>query len=85
MALAAELSRAKTPPERLSVRATVVLGQSEEKGFHIAESALVVRARVPGATGPGFEAAARAADASCPYSKLIRASGEVRLDAELEG
>jgi osmotically inducible protein OsmC len=44
---------------------------------------LKVRAKVPGATPPDFQAAAEAAKAGCPISRLLKA--EITLDAKLEG
>ena len=84
MSLAGELTRVGTPPERLDVRATVTL--DEVDGSHrIVASQLHARARVQGMTGATFGEAAYAADEGCPFSALIKASGTVTVDAELEG
>jgi osmotically inducible protein OsmC len=82
--LATELTRRRTPPGRLSVRSTVVLDEVEGVGHRIVESQLTVRAAVPETDGDGFRAAVEAADAGCPFSALVRASGEVSVDAKLE-
>ena len=82
--LATELTRRRTPPGRLSVRSTVVLDEVEDVGNRIVESQLVVRAAVPGADAGAFRAAVADADAGCTFSALIRASGEVSVDAKLE-
>jgi osmotically inducible protein OsmC len=84
MSLAAELTRAKTPPERLSVRATVVLDEVEGEGHRIVASDLLVRARVPDADAEAFRAAVDAADAGCTFSALVKASGSVSIDAGLQ-
>jgi lipoyl-dependent peroxiredoxin len=81
--LATELTRRRTPPGRLSVRSTVVLDEVEGVGHRIVESQLVVRAAVPGADADAFRAAVADADAGCTFSALIRASGQVSVDARL--
>ena len=83
MSLAGELAR--TPPERLDVRATVVMDEVEGKGHRIVASRLDVRARVPGLDQETFSQAVEAADAGCPFSALIAASADVAIDATLEG
>ena len=83
MSLAAELTRAKAPPERLSVRATTVMDEVAGAGHRIVGAILTVRA--PADLGrEAFEKAVRAADDGCPFSQLIKASGTVTIDAELE-
>lgn len=84
MSLAAELTRARTPPERLIVRAQIVMDEVEGQGHRIVASNLIARARVQGADDAGFQAAVEAADVGCPFSALIRASAEVTVDAGLE-
>jgi osmotically inducible protein OsmC len=84
MSLAGELAGAGTQPERLDVTATVIM--DEVGGSHrIVASELHARARVQGMDRAAFERAARAADEGCPFSALIKASGTVTIDAELEG
>ena len=82
MALANELLKAETPPERLEVSATCVM---DEVGSHhrVIASQLEIMGTVPGADDDGFRAAVRAADEGCPISALIRASAEVRISASL--
>jgi osmotically inducible protein OsmC len=82
--LATELTRRRTPPGRLSVRSRVVLDEVEDVGHRIVESQLVVRAAVPEADAEAFRAAVADADAGCTFSALIRASGQVSVDARLE-
>lgn len=84
MSLAGELTRAKLPPERLAVRATIVMDEVEGQGHRIVGSDLSVRARVPGADDASFASAVDAADAGCPFSALIKASGSVSVDAALQ-
>lgn len=82
--LAGELARAGLSPERLDVTATVTLGEVD--GSHrIVASDVHARAKVEGADAAALEQAARAADEGCPFSALIKLSGEVNIDVELEG
>jgi len=83
MSLAAELTRAKAPPERLTVRAEVVIDEVEGGNHRIVSSALTARARSRIGKDE-FRAAADAADAGCPVSALIRGSATVSVDAALE-
>ncbi len=83
MSTAAELTRDRTPPERLDVTVTVVM--DEVDGSHeIVASHVTIRARA--ATGAeAFSAAVERADAGCPFSRLLkRAGAEVLVNAELE-
>jgi lipoyl-dependent peroxiredoxin len=82
--LATELTRRRTPPGRLSVRATVVLDEVEDVGHRIVESELTVRAAVVGTDAEGFRTAVADADAGCTFSALIRASGTVSVEAKLD-
>ncbi|HXF97648.1 MAG TPA: OsmC family peroxiredoxin [Gaiellaceae bacterium] len=83
--LGSELARAGTPPERLEVRCTVTMDEVQGAGHRIVASAITARGWVPGADAEGFAQAAREADSGCPFSALIRASGEVTVHATLEG
>jgi len=83
--VAGELTRAGWPPERLDVRANIVMDEVEGKGHLIVESQVRVRARVPGIDQGAFPGIVEEADAGCPFSALIRASARVSIDAELEG
>jgi lipoyl-dependent peroxiredoxin len=85
MSLAGELAQAGTPPERLSVTATVTLDEVEGGSHRIVSSELHARARGEGIDAVGLERAAEAADAGCPFSALIKASGTVNVNAEIEG
>jgi lipoyl-dependent peroxiredoxin len=84
MSLAGELANAGATPQRLAVRANVVM--DEVDGSHkIVASQIHARARAEGVDGARFAGIARAADAGCPFSALIKASGTVTIDAEPEG
>ena len=83
MSLAAELTRAKAPPERLTVRAEVVIDEVEGGNHRIVSSALTARARAR-IEEDAFRAAVDAADAGCPVSALIRGSATVSVDASLQ-
>jgi len=84
MSLASELTRRRTPPGRLTVRATIVLDEVEGEGHRIVESQLAVQAAVPNSEEGAFREAMAAADEGCPFSALIRASGTVSIDAQLD-
>jgi osmotically inducible protein OsmC len=83
MSLAAELTRAKAPPERLTVRAEVVIDEVEGGNHRIVSSSLTARARAR-IGNDAFRAAVDDADAGCPVSALIRGSAAVSVDASLE-
>ena len=84
MSLAGELTRDRTPPERLDVRSTIVMDEVEGEGHRIVASEIRVRAIVRGTDDGAFTDAVRRADEGCPFSALIRASGTVSIDATLE-
>jgi lipoyl-dependent peroxiredoxin len=84
MSLAAELTQAGTPPERLDVSAACTV--DEVDGRHLVTAVeLVVRGRVPGIDTETFERTAAEAEQGCTMSTLVRASAEVTVDATLEG
>jgi osmotically inducible protein OsmC len=82
MALAMMLGEQGCTPDRLDAEARVTLAEVAD-GFAVTASHLTVRGQVPGATAELFEAAADAAKAGCPISKLLNA--EITLDARLAG
>ncbi len=84
MSLAGELTQAGTPPERLDVRATVIVDEVENAGHRIVASELRASARVPGLSREDFDRAVDHADEGCSFSALVKASGEVTVRAELE-
>jgi osmotically inducible protein OsmC len=85
MSLASELTQAGTPPERLRVTATVTLDEVEGGSHRIVSSQVRARARGDGIDAVSLERAASTADAGCPFSALIKASGTVDVQVELEG
>jgi osmotically inducible protein OsmC len=84
MSLAAELTRDRTPPERLDVRCTIVMDEVEGEGHRIVGSELQVRARVRGSDDGAFADAVQRADGGCPFSALVRGTATVSIDATLE-
>jgi osmotically inducible protein OsmC len=84
MALAAELTRDRTPPERLETEITVVM--DEVDGSHeIVASTVAIRARAS-SDPQAFAAALERADQGCPFSRLLKKAGvEVTVNGELEG
>ena len=83
MSLAAELSRLRLEPRRLSVSATCVMDEVEGKGHLVVASELRVRADVPGLEAAILDEAVARADAGCPISTLIRGTATVELAYEL--
>jgi lipoyl-dependent peroxiredoxin len=83
MSLAAELTRAKAPPQRLTVRAEVVIDEVEGGNHRIVSSSLTARARAQ-IGQDAFHSAVADADAGCPISALIRGTATVSVDATLE-
>jgi organic hydroperoxide reductase OsmC/OhrA len=84
MSIAAELTRAKAPPERLEVHVTVVM--DERDGSHeIVASNVDVGARAA-IDRAGFDEAVQRGHAGCPFSRLLqRAGADVQVNASLEG
>jgi osmotically inducible protein OsmC len=85
MSLAGELAGAGSPPDHLDVRATVTLDQVEDGSHRIVASNLLARARVKETDQATLERLAQSASEGCPFSKLIEASGQVTVNATLEG
>ena len=83
--LAGELTQAGSPPEQLDITSKVVMDEVEGQGHVIVESQLRVRARVAGIDEEAFRRVVAEADEGCSFSKLIKASAKVSIDAELEG
>jgi lipoyl-dependent peroxiredoxin len=82
MALSAQLGTAGKTAESIQTEATVTLDKTDA-GFTITAVHLKVRAKVPGASPPDFEEAAKNAKSGCPVSRLLKA--EITMDAKLEG
>jgi osmotically inducible protein OsmC len=83
--LAGELTQAGSPPEQLDITSNVVMDEVEGQGHVIVESQLRVRARVADIDEEAFRRVVAEADEGCSFSKLIKASAKVSIDAELEG
>lgn len=83
MSLAAELSKLRLEPRRLSVTAMCVMDEVEGRGHLVVASELRVRADVPGLDEATLHEAVERADAGCPISTLIRGSAAVSVSAEL--
>ena len=82
--LGSELARVGTPPERMHVHCTITMDEVEGSGHRIVASHIAARAVVRDADAETLAGAAQAADASCPFSALIRASATVTFEAVLE-
>lgn len=80
MALSAQLGNAGMTAESIDTSATVTLDKTDA-GFTITSSHLDVTVKIPGADKAKFEAAAKAAEAGCPVSRVL--SAKVTMDAKL--
>jgi osmotically inducible protein OsmC len=85
LSLATELTSAGSPPEHVDVTCTVTMDEVEGKGHVIVDSTLEALARVRSVDADAFRRAVEAADEGCSFSKLIRASASVSVNARLEG
>jgi osmotically inducible protein OsmC len=81
MALVNELSKAGLTSENIRTAAALKLEQSES-GWTVTQIHLDVTVKLPNANKDKFEAAARAAKANCPISRLLNA--KITMDAKLE-
>jgi osmotically inducible protein OsmC len=79
MALSHALAGAGTPPERLSVSATVTF----VPGTGITKSVLDVEGSVPGVDEDGFREAAENAKDGCPVSQALKNNVELSVSARL--
>lgn len=82
MALSGQLGNAGRTAESIQTEAIVTMDKTDA-GFTITAVHLKVRAKVPGATPPDFQAAADAAKSGCPISRLLKA--QITMEAKLEG
>lgn len=80
MALSAELGKAGITPESIEATATVTMDKTDA-GFTVTASHLQVAAKIPGADPNAFNAAAAAAKAGCPISRLLNAN--ITMEAKL--
>lgn len=83
MSLSAALSRAGTPPNRISTTSRVHLEKVGE-GFKITRSELTTEGEVPGIDQQAFTEAAEGAKANCPVSQALTGV-EITLEAKLVG
>lgn len=83
MALSGGLGRARKPPERLEVSATVTFDKADA-GWRVVSSALSVRGRVPGMDAAAFQQAAEAAKDGCPVSQALNGNVALSVEATLE-
>jgi lipoyl-dependent peroxiredoxin len=82
MALSAELGKVAITPETIHTTANVTM-ENTEKGWTVTEVHLGVIVKLPNGDAAKFEAAANAAKAGCPISRLLNA--KITMDAKLEG
>jgi len=82
MALSAGLEAAKTPPTRVSTKASCTVEKVGD-GFRITKMRLEVRGEVPGLDQAGFAAAADKAKDGCPVSQALKGNVQMELDARL--
>jgi lipoyl-dependent peroxiredoxin len=75
MALSHELAQAGTPPESLSVSATVTF----VPGTGITKSVLDLQGSIPGVDEDRFREAAEAAKENCPVSQALKGNVELEL------
>ena len=81
MAFSAELGKAGITPESIHPTATITMDKTDA-GWTVTESHLDVAAKIPGVDPAKFTAAANAAKAGCPISRLLKAN--VTMNARLE-
>jgi osmotically inducible protein OsmC len=81
MAFSAELGKAGITPESIHTTATITMDKTDA-GFTVTGSHLDVTAKIPGGDPAKFTAAANAAKAGCPISRLLKAN--VTMEAKLQ-
>jgi lipoyl-dependent peroxiredoxin len=81
MALSAELGKASITPESIETSATLSLDKLDS-GWSVTQIHLDVAAKIPGADPGKFTAAAEAAKAGCPISRLLNT--KITMDARLQ-
>ena len=80
MALSAELGKASITPKSIHTTANLTM-ERLEAGWTVTAIHLDVNARIPGGDKERFEAAANAAKAGCPISRLLNT--KIAMDARL--
>ena len=84
MSLAGVLSGAGTPPGHLQTTVTIHMDEVEGQGHQIVASHVEMTAAADGLDDAALQAAVEKADASCPFSALLkRAGAEVHVSARL--
>jgi lipoyl-dependent peroxiredoxin len=83
MALGLVLAGEHTPPERLAVDAVITLEEADGS-YSITSSELEVVGRVAGIHQAAFEQAAQEAEQTCPVSRALAGSVEIRTHTHLE-
>jgi len=81
MACSAELGKAGITPESIHTTANITMDKTDS-GWTVTESHLDVAAKIPGVDPAKFTAAANAAKAGCPISRLLKAN--MTMNARLE-
>ena len=81
MAFSAELGKAGITPESIHTTAIITLDKTDA-GWTVTESHLDVLAKIPGVDPAKFTAAANAAKAGCPISRLLKTN--VTMNATVE-
>src|ERR1051325_416359 len=80
MAFSAELGKAGITPQKIETTATLTMDKLDT-GWSVTGIHLDTTAMIPGADRAKFEAAANAAKAGCPISKLLNT--QITMDAKL--
>jgi osmotically inducible protein OsmC len=83
MAFSNNLAKAGFPPEHVDVRVEITFTK-QEIGWTVTESAITVRARVPGVDEATFQEAAEGARTGCPIARALNPSIDVSVEATLE-
>ena len=83
MALGSVPARERTPPERLAVNAVVTL-EKVDGTYTITRSELEAVGRVPGIDEAAFARATQEAEQTCPVSRALAGSVEIRSRSRLE-
>ena len=83
MALSGQLEAVQLTAQSIHTKATLSLDKAE-KEWTVTAIHLDVTAKVPGADGAKFEAAAQKAKAGCPISRLLGAAAKISMEARLE-
>jgi osmotically inducible protein OsmC len=83
MALSGELGKAGLSADSIRTTATVTMVPVDGRPT-VTDIHLEVKAKVPGAAAPAFQAAAQAAKEGCPISRLLAPGAPISMDAQLE-